>query len=418
MPEKVGFISTRFAGTDGVSLESAKWAEVLWQEEHVSYWYAGRLDRADDVGYCVPEAYFGHPENVWINEQVWGRKERTSEASRRIRDLAEYLKSTLYRFVEKYDLTLLCPQNCVTIPMHVPLGLAVTEFLAETGLPTIAHHHDFYWERLRFAINAVPDLLDAAFPPRLDCMQHAVINQEAREQLSLRKGVPSILVPNVIDFENPPPSVDAYSADMRAEIGIEPSDVLILQPTRVVPRKGIEHSIKLLQMLNDPKYKLVISHDAGDEGFEYLESLHELAAESGVDIRFFANRIGEVRHFDREGKKVYTLWDLYPHADLVTFFSLYEGFGNALLEAFYFRIPVVVNRYSIFARDIEPLGFKLPSINGFPTRRLVDEVRRLTTDGEYRQHVVDHNYEVATHFFSYTALRRKLHALIANVRGE
>jgi len=26
---RVGFVSTRFSGTDGVSLESAKWAEVL-----------------------------------------------------------------------------------------------------------------------------------------------------------------------------------------------------------------------------------------------------------------------------------------------------------------------------------------------------------------------------------------------------
>jgi len=36
--------------------------------------------------------------------------------------------------------------------MHIPLGLALTEFLAETSLPCIAHHHDFYWERERFAI--------------------------------------------------------------------------------------------------------------------------------------------------------------------------------------------------------------------------------------------------------------------------
>ena len=29
MSKKIGFISTRFAGSDGVSLESSKWAEVL-----------------------------------------------------------------------------------------------------------------------------------------------------------------------------------------------------------------------------------------------------------------------------------------------------------------------------------------------------------------------------------------------------
>ena len=92
---------------------------------------------------------------------------------------------------------------------------------------------------------------------------------------------------------------------------------MILQPTRVIPRKGIEHAVKLVQMLGDPKYKLVVSHDSGDEGQDYLHALTELAQEYGVDMRFFANRIGEVRQYDREGKKIYTLWDLYPHADLV-----------------------------------------------------------------------------------------------------
>ena len=44
-PLHIGFVSTRFAGTDGVSLESAKWAQVLWDLKYVSYWYAGKLDR-------------------------------------------------------------------------------------------------------------------------------------------------------------------------------------------------------------------------------------------------------------------------------------------------------------------------------------------------------------------------------------
>ena len=417
MLERVGFISTRFAGTDGVTLESAKWAEVLWRDEHVSFWYAGRLDRAPDISMCVPEAYFGHPENQWINDQIWGQTIRSPAISRRIRDLAEYLKSTIYRFVEKFDITLLVLENCLTIPMHVPLGVAVTEFLAETHMPAITHHHDFHWERGRFDINSVPDYLDAYFPPRLPCIHHTVINQAAQEQLSLRKGVPAILVPNVFDFEKPPPAVDAYSSDIRSELALEPEDVLILQPTRVIPRKGIEHAIKLVQMLGDPKYNLVISHDAGDEGKDYLHALKEMAHEYGVDVRFFANRIGDVRQFDSKGNKIYTLWDVYPHADLVTYFSLWEGFGNALLEAFYFRIPVVVNRYAIFARDIEPKGFRLPVINGFPTRKMVETVRRILEDKEFRRELVDYNFQVAKGYFSYSVLHRKLKAVISNIRG-
>jgi len=70
-PKRIGFISTRFHGTDGVTLEAKKWAHIL-----------------------------------------------------------------------------LIPQNILAIPMHVPLGLAFTEVVAETGLPTIALHHDFAWETI------------------------------------------------------------------------------------------------------------------------------------------------------------------------------------------------------------------------------------------------------------------------------
>ena len=60
MPENVGFVSTRFAGTDGVSLEAAKWAEVLWDERHVSYWYGGALDRDPGVSLCIPAVSYTH----------------------------------------------------------------------------------------------------------------------------------------------------------------------------------------------------------------------------------------------------------------------------------------------------------------------------------------------------------------------
>ena len=29
-------------------------------------------------------------------------------------------------------------------------------FVAETGIPTIAHHHDFSWERKRYKMHSVP----------------------------------------------------------------------------------------------------------------------------------------------------------------------------------------------------------------------------------------------------------------------
>jgi mannosylglucosylglycerate synthase len=414
---KIGFISTRFAGTDGVSQESQKWADVLADFGHDIFWYAGMLDRPEDCSYCVPEAHFQHPENLWLEARIWGRRDRSPLVSRRIRDMAYYLKSTIYEFVDKFDIDILVIQNALSIPMHIPLGVGITEFLAETNINAIAHHHDFPWERTRFAVNAVSDYLSFAFPPRHPRLQHAVINLAAQEELSWRMGVTSLLVPNVLDFKTPPPGIDDYNQDVRAAIGLEQDDIMMLQPTRVVPRKGIEHSIKLVELLENPRVKLVVSHESGDEGTEYLQMLRELAHESNVDIRFIEARIGEERRIGESGEKIYSLWDLYAHADFVTYPSLYEGFGNAFLEAVYFRLPIMINRYAIYTRDIEPKGFQVPVMDNFVTRRLAREVQRLLDDQDYRRKTCDKNYNIASHFYSFDVLRRSVRTLITNITG-
>ncbi len=416
MPENIGFVSTRFAGTDGVSLESAKWAEVFWEDRRISYWYGGRLDRAPAVSLCIPEAYFHHPENEWINQKIWGTSHRSPLLTRRILDLTEYLKGTLYNFVERFNIDVLVIENVLTIPMHLPLGLAVTEFLAETDIPAIAHHHDFYWERTRFQICAVPDYLEMAFPPRIPRLQHVVINQAARDELAWRKGIHSLLIPNVFDFHHPPPPPNGYAEDIRGDLGLQYDDRVVLQPTRVVPRKGIEHAITLLRKLNDKRCKLILSHAAGDEGVEYFQQIVELAHDESVELRFFGDRIADRRQLDSEGRKIYVLEDLYPQADLVTFSSLYEGFGNALLEAIYYRVPIVVNRYSVFVRDIEPKGFHIPAIDGLIHRNVVEEVRKIFNDPVYRHQMVDHNYEIAKKYYSYRVLRYGLQTLIKNIQ--
>jgi glycosyltransferase involved in cell wall biosynthesis len=413
----IGFVSTRFAGNDGVSLESAKWAQILWDHRHISHWYAGKLDREPGFSMLVPRAYFGHPEIEWINQQVWGRGTRTPEVTQKVFSIADELKGTLYDFTAKFSIDILIVENALCIPMNVPLGVAITSFVAETGFPTIAHHHDFYWERDRFSINAVGDLLAMAFPPALPSIQHVTINSFAQEALSHRKGESSVLVPNVLDFEKPPPEPDDYARGLRDDLGLAPDDVMFLQPTRVVPRKGIEHSISLVAALENPKCKLIVSHESGDEGDEYRNALQEIADRSSVDLRFCSDRMGEERGTDDRGRKIYDLADFYLAADFITYPSLYEGFGNALLEAFYYRKPVLVNRYSIFIADIEPKGFQVIAMNGYLTKDLLGRVQRVIHDEDYRAEMVRRNYELGARFYSNSILRRGLRVLVTNFTG-
>ena len=65
----------------------------------------------------------------------------------------------------------------------------------------------------------------------------------------------------------------------------------------------------------------------------------------------------KIEGLTQDGRKIYTIEDIYHYADLVTYPSTFEGFGNAFLEAIYFRKPVVVNLYSIYRVDIKPKGF-------------------------------------------------------------
>jgi hypothetical protein len=141
MKKNIGFVSTRFASTDGVSLEASKWAEVFEQNGHKCFWFAGELDRDSEKSVLAPEAHFQDEQNQWINQHVFGKKGRTMLVTRTIHDVRSHLKYKLHEFIKQFNIDLLVAENALTIPMHVPLGLALTETIAETQLPTIAHHH-------------------------------------------------------------------------------------------------------------------------------------------------------------------------------------------------------------------------------------------------------------------------------------
>jgi glycosyltransferase involved in cell wall biosynthesis len=412
-----GFVSTRLAGTDGVSLETRKWAEVCRSQNCPVSFMAGKLDTDPDVSHLVPEAYFKHPDVQEVQQSLFAAQRRTPEVARKVFELKEELKEAIEQFRKKFGFEILVVENALAIPAHVPLGLAITEFILETGTPTIAHHHDFYWERQRFHSHAAMDYLRQAFPPDHPNIQHVVINSLAGHELGRRTGARWTLIPNVLDFKSVPQGIDDYTRDFRQEIGLDDDTLLILQPTRVVSRKGIETAIELVRRLDHPNSTLVISHEAGDEGLGYKRRIEEYAEFMQVDLRMISDRIGDHRGFSEEGKKVYTLWDIYPHADLVTYPSTYEGYGNALVEAIYFRRPIVVNRYSIFEADIEPKGFDVIAFDRFITEETLERVRRTISDKQQLDAIAEKNYMLGWRYLSYEVLQEKLESILVEIYG-
>jgi glycosyltransferase involved in cell wall biosynthesis len=410
--KNIGFVSTRFAGIDGVSLEASKWSEVLEQNGHHCFWFAGELDRNPEKSFLEPKAHFQHTQNQWINSQIFGKTGRKHTITELIHTLRSYLKIQVYNFIHQFNIDLLIVENALTIPLNIPLGLALAETIAETEIPTIAHHHDFYWERSRFSVNAVSDYLRMAFPPNLPNIRHVVINSEALEQMALRTGISSIIVPNVLDFDHPPVMNKQKVVAFRKSIGLNPDDKIILQPTRIIQRKGIEQAIELVKELKDPRYKLVVSHEDGDEGIEYAKWLKGYALEHGVDLRMLTTQISDPWNGNGNYQTEYTLWDIYPCADFITYPSVCEGFGNALIEAVYFKKPILVNRYATFIKDIEPKGFELIVMDGFLTKNTVHKTKELIESPELKDKMVNTNYDIASRHYSYSVLRNQMNTMM------
>jgi mannosylglucosylglycerate synthase len=441
-PRNIGFVSTRFAGTDGVSLETEKWAHVLQGLGHHCFYLAGECDRPADRSSLVAEAHFGHhaidaigmaafssewglpdlidytnPEISQLHQASFSNRLRPPAMTRRIHELTQHLKEQLYTFVRDFELEVLVVQNALSIPMNIPLGLALTEFIAETGFPTIAHHHDFYWERKRYNVNCVADYLHMAFPPRLPSIRHVVINSMAAQQLSLRTGASAMLIPNVMDFAHPPAPPDEYTRMARLDLGVADTELLILQPTRVIQRKGIESAVELARRLERPA-RVVISHASGDEGSEYERRVRAFAELLDVPVTFESEIIAERRSHTPDGRRRYTLWDVYPHADLVTYPSRDEGFGNAFLEAVYFRRPVVVNNYPAFDVDIKRKGFRVIEFEDFITECVVRQARQMLGDSSLAQAMAETNYHIGLRHYSFAVLERRLQTLLADIFGE
>jgi len=410
---RIGFISTRLSGMDGVSLEVEKWAKVLQQMGHEVYFCAGELGGYAKDGTRIPTLHFAHHTIHALSQRAFG-----PEASKNpqalydeIYEHADEIRKPLRKFIRSNKLNLIIVQNALTIPMNLPLGICLTGLIAELGIDTIAHHHDFFWERERYQANAIMDLLDTTFPAKLPNIRHVVINTIAQKRLKERRGIDSVYIPNVLDFDTPAPGLDDYNADLRQALGVEKGDYFILQPTRVIPRKGIETAIELLHNLDLKHPTLYISHNMIDEGKTYLNWLEREAHVMDVSIKLLHPFVDAERS-QINSHKVYSLWDVYLQTDLVTYPSTYEGFGNALLECVYFKKPLVVNRYPVYNADIRPLGFDFIELDGFLNEEAVGKARSVLRDPKAYRETAEKNYAIAKENFSFGVLEKNLRELL------
>ncbi|MCV0403637.1 MAG: glycosyltransferase family 4 protein [Chloroflexi bacterium] len=405
---RIGMVATRIAGVDGVTFETAKWEHVLERMGHEVRLLGGEVDALRPNARLVPAMHFAHPPAARVTAAAFDPDSDPDAVRTEIDRLATQLVPVIENWIESQRIELIIVENAWAIPMQLPLAVALRRIVEVGGMPAIGHHHDYWWERARFASCIVPDVLEAVFPPDLPNVRHVSINSLAARELRRRRSIASAVVPNVFDFSaGRPRPHPAVRRRLRHELGMGERGLLVVQPTRVVPRKGIELAIDLVGRLRDRHAVLLITSPAGDEGLEYLVELERVAESHGVNLQYAADRFAP----DLEGKPLrpaHSLHDAYLAADLVTYPSLYEGYGNALVEAIFYGRPLLVNRYSVYEADIRPLGFKFVEIDGAITPSTVREVRRILVDAPYRRRVARHNFAIGERHLSYEVLQRRL----------
>lgn len=157
--------------------------------------------------------------------------------------------------------------------------------------------------------------------------------QFAKSSKILKKFVDKIItIPNGVDFEDL--EVDYSKSLCRQKIGLSLDRTLLLFVGNPHPNKGLDILIKAMKRIEIecPNSDLIIIGDGA-----YKEDLKGLAAKLGIKNIYFKGYISD------DFKKLY-----YCSADIFVLPSFFDVNPLVLLEASYFRLPLVVSDIPAF----------------------------------------------------------------------
>ena len=386
-------------------------------------------------------------------------------------DNAMTAKQIIGDFIEKHQIDLLIahntshPYNFITA---VGLGLYLEERRAAGYIwpKVLAWWHDSFFERPQFAnpnpvIQKYLKYLPGLHNNGIIFINHSQVKIAHKYFKTLKpvdlKGFfkrHTCVIPNTCDipwnWKNADwancercaaPPKDNYNYTFFEDIGLKAKvkeagfkmedTVLLLQHTRVVPRKKIETAIdfafKLSAKFEHKKcVALLISGHSGDEQVEYKKFLQEYYKnKSQNDKKAHVVMVFGERHIlsNRDiivDQKFYKFAEvpsiIAQHGGIGTYFSEIEGFGNNLLEMISCGLPTVINRYPVYKKYIEKYGFDIPSIdNGILTDNLVEQAYEILTDRSKRNTQVHHNLKILDSKLSHRLIARKIKPFIEDI---
>jgi len=336
-------VSYRLGGPDGVSIEAAKWRGALLE-----------------LGFSVSTVAGEGP----VDHRVAGLS---------IDDDSGPDRAALESALAGVDLVVV--ENICSLPLNPAASRAVA--LACRGRASLLHHHDLPWQRAHLAHHAVPD--DPAW-------RHVTVNEASRAELAAR-GIAATTIYNAFDTEPPVGDRDAT----RAALAIERDQLLVLQPTRALPRKNVAGGIALAEALGATYWLL----GPAEDGFG--PELDRLLA--GANCRVLH---GPGRTAARERVE-----DAYAACDVVVLPSTAEGFGNPALESAVHRKPLCIGPYPV-ADELARFGFDWFALG---------EAGRLADWLADPDDLLERNLAVARRHFSLADLPARLAPVLADLGG-
>jgi hypothetical protein len=134
----------------------------------------------------------------------------------------------------------------------------------------------------------------------------------------------------------------------------------------------------------------------------------------GKPVRFAYDLFHNKGLSGSNGEVRFSLSDAYARATACTYFSTYEGFGNAFVEAVLARRPIFVNNYKpVYEPDIGSKGFRTVMIeNGELTRESIEQMSEVIYNPKLAGELADYNFVLGKKYFSFDTLREKLELLI------
>ena len=412
---RIGIIIGRIGGVDGVALETEKWIEVLKRLGHEVFTISGEFEfweMDSQYHYRFPALSFFSAGVKWEQRKAFYQPDKdVGPILDHIEKLSNRIEKKLNRWVHSNNIEVLLSENASALPAHLSMGVAIKKLVKNTGLPIVTHDHDFHWERGKRYVSAhaeINTLIDDTFPLLLPDVRHAVINTFGVETFKNKFNLDATLVPNVMDFDRAYGIPNKNNSYFLRNIGVAHNEIALLQVTRIVRRKGIETAVSLLEKLNDKKLKLVITGNNNDDQNrvyynEIIDQIHDLNLASQV---IFAS------HMVKDHKD---LSDVYAHGRACTYFSTYEGFGNAFVEAVLAKKPIFVNNYKpVFMQDIGSKGFETVLLeDNNLTDDKVKKMADIIYDPERCKEIGEFNYNLGKKHFSFDVLEEKLSRLFS-----